>query len=344
MEKISRRDFLKKVSAGTIGFGIATSIGSSLNNVSSQLIKSKVIEVNNKSVWDGNEVNKVVVKNMLNEGIMELTERGSIVEAWKDLVSEGDIVGIKVNPLAGPMFSTNLEVVNEIIVGILSAGVNENDIIIWDRFEEHLINAGYSFNNSKTGIRCYATDKRGPGYDEELFYETDEDSAFRRENNEARSYFSKILTKQITKIINVPILKHHPITGASISLKNIAFGSVNNTLRFHPNPINCDPAIAEICKFPIIKDKLILNIVDGLQASYDKGPVYDANSTWKSNLLLFSKDPVAIDRIGLDIIDAKRRNEGKESVSRLAKYIRTAWRLGIGTNKLNEIDHKKISK
>lgn len=343
MDKISRRDFLKKMSAGVIGIGIAVSSGSSLNIASAQLVKSKVIEVSSQSVWDKDKIDKKVVKTMLNEAMMELTDRGTLTEAWRDLFSEGDIVGIKINPIGGPMFSTNPALVDEVVAGLLSAGVKENDIIIWDRFEEHLISAGYSFNNSKTGVRCYATDKRGPGYDEEVFYETDEDSAYRRENNDPKSYFSKIVTKQITKIINVPVLKQHPITGVTVSLKNIAFGSVNNTLRFHSNPVNCDPAIAEICANPVIKDKLVLNIVDGLQASYDKGPIYNAESTWKATLLLLSQDPVAIDRISLEIIDEKRRDTGLNAISRLAKYIRTAWKLELGTNRLSEIDHEKIS-
>lgn len=341
MNKISRRDFLKKASAGAVGIGMAASLG---NDISAQLVKSKVVEVQSQSVWSKNKISKSEVSTMLNEGLMELTDRGTAPEAWKDFFSEGDIVGIKVNPIAGPMFSTNRVVVDEIVAGLLSAGVKENDIVIWDRFEEHLLNAGYTFNNSKTGIRCYATDKRGPGYDEEVFYETDEDSAYRREDGDPKSYFSKIVTNQITKIINVPLLKQHPITGVSISLKNISFGSVNNTLRFHPNPVNCDPAIGEICANPVIKDKLVLNIVDGLKASFDKGPVYDAGSTWKFNSVLLSKDPVAIDRIGLEIVDQKRQDAGFDSISSLAKkHIRTAWRLDLGKNKLSEIDHEKIS-
>lgn len=343
MNKINRRDFLKKASAGAIGIGIAASIGHSLNETSAQLIKSKVVEVHSKSVWNKEKIKKTAINGMLNEGLMELTDRGTPTEGWSDFFSEGDIVGIKINPIAGPIFSTNSELVDEIVVGLLSAGVRENDILIWDRFEEHLINAGYTLNKSKTGVRYYATDKLGPGYDEEVFYETDEDSAYRRVNNEPRSYFSKIVTNQVTKIISVPVLKHHPITGVSVSLKNISFGSVNNTLRFHPNPVNCDPAIAEICANPAIKDKLVLNIVDGLRASYDKGPVYDADSTWKAGLLLISDDPVAVDRIGLEIVDQKRKEHKLDSVSRFAKYIRTAWRLELGTNRLSEINHEKIS-
>lgn len=342
MNKITRRDFLKKASAGAVGISFAASIGGSVNDASAQLVKSKIVEVSNQLVWKDDKISQTAVKTMLNDAMMELTDRGTATEAWGDFVSKGDIVGIKVNPLAGPMFSTNRVLIDEIIDGVLSTGVNENNIIIFDRFEEQLINAGYAFNNSKTGVRCYATDKRGPGYDTKIFYETDQDSAFRRENDDPKSYFSKIITKQVTKIINVPVLKQHPISGVSISLKNIAFGSVNNTSRFHPKPINCDPAIAEICVNPVIKDKLVLNIVDGLQASYDKGPTYDADSTWKANLLLLGSDPVAVDHIGLGIIDQKRKDAGLDQVSRSAKHIKTAWQLGLGTNKLNEIEYNQL--
>jgi uncharacterized protein (DUF362 family) len=158
-----------------------------------------------------------------------------------------------------------------------------------------------------------------------------------------RSFFSKIVTEQVTKIINVPVLKQHAVAGASLSLKNLAFGSVNNTIRFHPNPINCNPMIADICAVSAIKNKLVLNIIDGLLGCFDGGPGYKPEGTWQYNSLLFSADPVAIDRVGIEIIDDKRKEEKLEPMTSLAKYISTAWRLGLGTNDLNEIDREKLT-
>jgi uncharacterized protein (DUF362 family) len=101
--------------------------------------------------------------------------------------------------------------------------------------------------------------------------------------------------------------------------------------------------IADICSKSVIKEKLVLNIVDGLLGCFDGGPGYKPEGTWQYNTLLFSTDPVAIDRIGLEIIDAKRKEENLEPMASLARYISTAWRLGLGTNDLEEIQREKIT-
>ena len=342
--KISRRTFLRKTSAGVLGAAIsAGAINSGFEQAFAQIRQPKVVEVQSDNVWKGEKPDVDIVRGMMAKGMQSLTKRDKTEDAWKEFVVSDDVVGIKINPLSGLPLSTHRVIVDEIIAGLISAGVQENNIIIWDRFEEHLKRAGYEINLGETGFRCYATDGQGPGYDEKIFYQTDEDAENRRDENGMRSFFSKILTEQVTKIINVPVLKQHAVAGASLSLKNLAFGSVNNTIRFHPNPINCNPMIADICAQTAIKDKLVLNIIDGLLGCFDGGPGYKPEGTWQSNILLFSADPVAIDRVGLEIIDAKRKEANLEAMSSLAKYISTAWRLGLGTNDLSEIDWDKVT-
>jgi uncharacterized protein (DUF362 family) len=353
--QMNRRTFLRHTSMGAISIAIgAGAIGSRFEQAFAQIRQPKVVEVQSDNVWkdnpltpfgkgEGEALNVEVVQSMMAKGMQSLTKRDKLEDAWKKFVVSDDVVGIKINPLSGPVLSTHRAVVNEIIAGLISAGVPENNIIVWDRFEEHLKRAGYEINLSETGFRCYATNGQGPGYDEKIFYETDEDAKNRRDENGMRSFFSKIVTEQVTKIINVPVLKQHAVAGASLSLKNLAFGSVNNTIRFHPNPINCNPMIANICAEPSIKNKLVLNIIDGLLGCFDGGPGYKPESTWQYNSLLFSTDPVAIDRVGLEIIDTKRKEEQLEPMTSLAKYISTAWRLGLGTNDLNEIDREKAT-
>ncbi|MBM3239964.1 DUF362 domain-containing protein [Candidatus Poribacteria bacterium] len=353
--KISRRTFLRRTSTGAIGVAIgAGAIGSQFEQAFGQIRQPKVVEVRSDNVWkdnpltpfgkgEGEALNVEIVRSMMAKGMQSLTRRDKVEDAWKEFVVSDDVVGIKINPLSGPVLSTHRAVVDEIIAGLISAGVPENNIIVWDRFEEHLKRAGYEINVGETGVRYYATDGQGPGYDKKVFYETDEDAKNRRDENGMRSFFSKIVTEQVTKIINVPVLKQHAVAGTSLSLKNLAFGSVNNTTRFHPNPINCNPMIADICAVSAIKNKLVLNIIDGLLGCFDGGPGYKPEGIWQYNSLLFSADPVAIDRVGIEIIDTKRKEEKLESMTSLAKYISTAWRLGLGTNNLDEIDREKLT-
>ena len=301
-----------------------------------------VIEATSEEAWDGDALNEQIVSEMMDRAMMKLTGLDSAKEAWKDFVLPGDIVGIKINPIGGKELSTNRIIVDKIVDGLYGAGVLRNQIIIWDRFESHLINAGYEINQSDQGVRCFASDSPGVGYDDEVFYETEKDVAVRREKESIKSRYTKIVTQEATVIINVPVLKHHAITGVSGCLKNLAFGSVDNTRRFHSKPLNCDPAISDIFDHPIIKDKVVLNIVDGLLAAFDGGPTFDPNGTWKYSGLLVGMDPVALDQVAFQTVEDKRKELNLASNSRLAKYIRSAWRLGLGTNNLDEMDYQQV--
>jgi hypothetical protein len=354
---VSRRRFLRQTSQGVIGAGFALgSLYSATNNAFAQLGTPRgtlpedqlqdqgtpVVEATSEKAWEGDILNEQVVSEMIDRAIMKLTGLDSAKEAWKDFVLPNDIVGIKINPIGGKLLSTHRIIVDKIVDGLYGAGVLKNQIIIWDRFESHLINAGYEINQSDQGVRCFASDSQGVGYDDEVYYETEKDVEVRRENESIRSQYTKILTQEVTAIINVPVMKHHGITGVSGCLKNLAFGSVDNTSRFHSNPLNCNPAIGDIFAHAILKDKVALNVVDGLLASFDGGPTYDPDGVWKYGGILMSVDPVVLDQIILQTIEEKRKELKLGSITRLEKYIRSSFQLGLGTNNLDEIDYREV--
>ena len=349
-ESITRRRFLK----GAIGAGVAVGTWSGIHTESAAQLNQPsvdgetqeqlvpVVEATSDKVWKDDVLDEQIVREMMDRAIMKLAGRDSAKEAWKDFVLPDDIVGIKVNPLAGKQFSTRRIVVDKIIEGLYGAGVLNSQIVIWDRFEAHLINAGYEINRTDQGVRVYGSDSRDVGYDDEVFYETKKDSRIRRENGSMKSRYSKIVTRDLDVIINVPVMKHHAMTGVSGCLKNLAFGSVDNTRRFHPSPLHGDPAIAEIFDHAILRDKVVLNIVDGLLASFDGGPVYDPKGEWKYGGILMSRDPVALDQVLLQSVGDKREEMELPSITRLSNHIRTAWRAGIGTNDLDEMEFQQI--
>ena len=356
-QPVSRRRFLRHASQGVVGMGIALGgITSATRDAFAQLGRqpgappgemieeqlTPLVEASSEKVWNGEILDEQIVSEMIDRAMMKLTGLDSAKETWKDFILPTDIVGIKINPLAGKQLSTHRIVVDKIIDGLHGVGVLANQIIIWDRFESHLINAGYEINQSDQGVRCFASDSEGVGYDDEVFYETEKDVAVRRENDSALSRYTKILTKELTVVINVPVMKHHGIAGVSGCLKNLAFGSVDNTHRFHSNPINCNPAIADIFAHTVLKDKVVLNIVDGLLAAFDGGPTYDPDGVWQYGSILVSQDPVALDQIIYQTIEEKRKELELSPLSRISKYIRSASRMDLGTNDLDEVDYQEV--
>ena len=351
-DTLNRRQFLARLAAQVGGVGGALSTLPAFAQLSSGQLQPDttteavplipVVEAIGKKVWENDQLNEDAVSELMDQAMMKLTGRSSAKEAWRDIVLPDDIVGIKINPLAGPELSTHSIIVDKIVEGLYGAGVLRKQIIIWDRFEEHLLNAGYPIKQDEADVRTFASDTEGIGYDDEVFYESEKDSIARRENESTRSRYSRIVTQQVDVLINVPVLKHHAMAGVSGCLKNLAFGSVDNTRRFHGKPLYCNPAIGEILEHKVLKEKLVLNIVDGLVASFDRGPTYHAESAWKYGGLFVSTDPVILDVLVLQTVNQKREEMELDSMSKLANHITTASKLDLGTNTLDQADLRQV--
>ena len=351
-DTLNRRQFLTQLAAGVGGIGGALSTLPAFAQLSSGQLQpdatteavslTPVVEAIGKKVWENDQLNEDAVSELMDQAMMKLTGRTSAKEAWRDIVLPDDIVGIKINPLAGPELSTHSIIIDKIVEGLYGAGVLRKQVIIWDRFEEHLLNAGYPIKQDEADVRTFASDTEGIGYDDEVFYESEKDSVARRENESTHSRYSRIVTEQVDVLINVPVLKHHAMAGVSGCLKNLAFGSVDNTRRFHGKPLYCNPAIAEILEHKVLKEKLVLNIVDGLVASFDKGPTYHAESAWNYGGLFISADPVILDVLVLQTVNQKREEMELDSVSKLANHISTASKLDLGTNTLDQADLRQV--
>ena len=348
---LDRRQFLTRLATGVGGIGGALGALPAFAQLSSGQLQpdtttttplTPVVEAVSENVWDGDRLDEDAASELVDQAMMKFTGRASAKEAWRDIVLPDDIVGIKINPLGGPELSTHSIIVDKIVEGLYGAGVLKKQIIIWDRFESHLLNAGYPIWQEEGEVQTIASDTEGIGYDDEVFYESEKDSVNRRENESTRSRYSRIVTEHVDVLINVPVLKHHEMAGISGCLKNLAFGSVDNTRRFHAKPLYCNPAIAEILEHKVLKDKLALNIVDGLVASFDRGPTYHAESTWKYGSLFVSADPVILDVLVLQTVNQKREEMELDSVSKLANHINTASGVGLGTNTLDQADLQRV--
>jgi len=273
--------------------------------------KSKVVVVRHPLATDENgKAQERIVQNMINRALTCITGKDSPIEAWKQFFTSSDIVGIKVNSVnqrKGPC--TQPALVNAIVRGLVSAGVVENNIIIWDKYEDQLIKAGFKINKSTKGIRCFGTNSRWRIFGKSIRFLQYELTSSRFGSIE--SHLSTILTKDCTAIINVPVLKDHKLAGITLSMKNF-YGAIDNPSSYHKN--NCSPYIADLNMLPEIRNKLRLIIGDGLRALYHGGPVGSPQWQWNYNGIILGTDPVAIDYVGWQIIEEKRKKEGLPSL------------------------------
>ncbi|HEK85280.1 MAG TPA: DUF362 domain-containing protein [Candidatus Aminicenantes bacterium] len=106
----------------------------------------------------------------------------------------------------------------------------------------------------------------------------------------------------MTALISVPGLKAHWLTGIGTVIKNyILFSGAPRNYHYEDSA-----KLGEIWHLPQVKGKTRLIIVDALRPVCDKGPQFDPRYRWPYKGLLASTDPVALDAVGLKIIQAKR--------------------------------------
>lgn len=341
---INRREFLQKGTGAALGAGLALSPPFTIGRMRPE--KSKIIDIMHPdAVAPGRKIDKDVVRSMLRRGMEEFT---GTQNPWGKFVDKNDRVGLKVNMLGRPVLYTHHELVNAVTEELIDYGIKENNIIIWDYPERHLVRAGFTINTSDQGVRCYGTLTVGEEVDRldpEIIYDSTLDDPENREEGRTYSRMSSIFSRDCDKIINMPILKDHQITGLTLCLKNLAYGIMENVARFHGDRF-VDTYIADINALPIVRKKVVLHVVDALEASFRNGPVpKNENDLFAPKRLWFGTDAVAIDTIGYNVVENKRREMGLPSIESIAgsvKHRQFAAAKGIGTDKLDQIKLVKI--
>jgi len=144
---------------------------------------------------------------------------------------------------------------------------------------------------------------------------------------------------ECTAIINVPFLKTHHLATMTSCLKNLSHGLIRHPARFHA--WGCDPAVGEIVASASIRERLRLNIVNGLRTVFDGGPDATAHQMHAGGTLLFGTDPVACDATGFGVLNeirAMRELPPLLEGARLPRTIITAGQLGVGQADGERID------
>jgi hypothetical protein len=265
------------------------------------------------------------IQQMVQRGMTDLTGAPTWQDAWKSMFEKGDVVGIKVCPVGGPKLCSDATVLHAILDGLNQAGVTDSNVIVFNRYREEAVQAGI-LEWLRPGVRFEAAspaydDKQlgMEGYDERHYMEL----AIVKEGDDPndphsrRSYVAKIVTSQVNKIINLPVLKHHQSAGVTITLKNMSHGFVNNVNRSHmtPSANACGIFIPSVVSLPIVRQKVVLHVVDSVRAAYHGGPPGKERFIWEPKILYFGTDPVALDKTGWKALDAKRAEVGMPSIA-----------------------------
>jgi len=294
---------------------------------------------------------------MVDELVVAVTGKPDVDSAWKSLVKPGDRVGIKISATGGRYFAVHKPLVDAIAAGLERAGVTASNIIVWDRADMRA--AGYEKSGEDYQVRSIESvsdydaaaviispflgkliwgdvkfSKFGVAKEGKLVRDPEQVSS--------ESHLCKIMSSEVTKIINVPTMHVSESCGIAGSLYNITVPNLDNWRRYIAEPGAGSTAIADLYAEPRISKKVVLTIMDGLIAQYAGEQGGEPNYSVHFNTIYAGKDPVAIDATALREI-AKWRKEAKlPETEKYASYLEAAEVMGLGNFSAGRIDLKAV--
>jgi uncharacterized protein (DUF362 family) len=264
---------------------------------------------------------------MLSLGLARLTGVPEARDGLARLFARDARVGIKINTIGGRTISTRPELSLSLAALLTGNGWPERNVVIWDRTNRELRDAGYHLSDRPDGLKIFATDTAGAGYETDIFT-----------HRNIGSLFSTIQTNFVTASISLAILKDHGLAGITAGMKNY-FGAIHNPNKYHDS--HCDPFIAELFESEPIRSKHRLSVLDALVVQYHRGPSFHTQWAERSEALIFSQDPVAADAVGWRLIEDLRAKKGLPSLKEEGRepvFLATAQKMGLGQADAASID------
>jgi uncharacterized protein (DUF362 family) len=305
------------------------------------------------------ESNPRVVRDMVNRLVLAVTGQSDVGKAWASLLSPSDRVGIKICAAGGELFTTHHAIVNALVDGLVAAGHPRSSIVVWDRSLGGIKEAGY--RPATDGYQVKSIPPRD-GYDPKAVlsaplvgklvwgdfeYVGDTGKMPLLADADATSnvsHFAKIISSEVDKVINVPVMSVSETNGIAGCIYNMTIPNIDNWRRFAQGSRFGAESLAEIYANPLIAKRVVFNLMDGLIAQYAGGPQPQPNYAVHHATLYASRDPVALDAIALKRLEEWRKRGSLRPVGPVAGYIDFASQLGLGNSATNRIEVKNIGR
>jgi hypothetical protein len=297
----------------------------------------------NATTWNGqadywNYVDQNIVNAMVDAGLQNLTGTSTIQDAWRTILpsyraGQGIAIKVNFNNNGNGRIDSLIQTVNALVRGMKLIGVRETDIWLYDaikripdRFVNGCLYPGVLFFDDGTHRRA-GFDSTNPSA--AITFTTPPDLP-----PHPGSKVTDVLVNA-TYVINLPIFKAHAdLAGVTLGFKN-HFGSVPNPAAYHPYIFPGDAyfrsyynSLVDLYKNANVRNKTVLTIGDGLFTGNTWDSPARTMATFGNqtpNSLFFATDPVAIDCVMYDFLDAEWQiKSGGDN------YLRLAHQQGLG--------------
>ena len=157
------------------------------------------------------------------------------------------------------------------------------------------------------------------------------------------SHYANILSRRVTKIVNVPFFSDNYFAGLGGALYNVTIPDVDNWRRLVGPPRYGVQAIPELYSDPRLGGKIVLNLMDGLVAQIAGGPYFQPLYARNYATLYASKDAVALDSVALRLIEGWRVQAQLPKLGDTAAHVKTAAEAGLGNFAPDKIDLRVVN-
>jgi hypothetical protein len=255
--------------------------------------------------------------------------------------------GLKVYSESGPGISTPRKLVRAVLVALQRRGFGREQLFIAGLNDGRLRSAGFLpplsiGGNTFFGIPVYALDS-GKYYDPLWFYDsplpstinsllTDDEPAREASDYERKSFLAVPLLLDVDFWINLPSYTDHPVLGINGALVNATLWNASNTMRFFRSPASAPAAVAEIAAIPELQGGWVFSLVSLERFQFIGGPIFNSLYTLSEPRLWLSQNPVILDAIMRERIDAGRRDWGFRPLPSELRLLAYCEQIGLGSS------------
>jgi hypothetical protein len=260
----------------------------------------------------------------LNKLILQAEKKGGPILS----PSQFPNIAIKVKTAHAPGHQVSADLLDALLSFLSGRGYRSDKIMIVDRDEKSLIQAGFYLTEGKIGYygkyRVFSSSSENY-YDPEWFHDSpmpptihDRSRFFleypndrlRRVEEERKSYLPSILFLKDVFWINLSVATDSVNLGIDAASSNMTTGAISNYQRFLKKPTLAPAAVTEILAIPEIWDKRVYSILDMSQYQFANGGQFDAEFLDSNSSLLLSENPISVDYTALSIFKNIRKKNG----------------------------------
>ncbi|MBI5770385.1 MAG: DUF362 domain-containing protein [Verrucomicrobia bacterium] len=261
-------------------------------------------------------------------------------------------VGLKIYTDSGPGMATPVKLVKAVIASLERRGFESKNVFLVGLNALRLRMTGYlpSLASGKTPFKDHAVYvlESNRYYDPVWFYDSPLPQRFdpifaekqtkdapnsSTKDEDRKSFLATPLFLDADFWINLPVYTDHPTLGVNGALVNATLWNASNTARFFRSPANAPAAVAEMSAIPELRQTWSCTIASLEHYQFIGGPFFNSLYTVSEPVVWLSNDPVMMDALMRDRINAHRKQSGFENLDEDIRTLEFAETLGVGSTK-----------